>query len=116
MTHGIPAKITLCDLKVKQHFYLFFIGRTDELSAHLYLCDVFILSTVVFSGHWWLDSERQLPVNRETLRVLLPGAAAALFEREAWKENTIQVRRRERKRVRETSSLIQLDAVVTSPS
>ncbi|KAL0820730.1 hypothetical protein ABMA28_006558 [Loxostege sticticalis] len=93
-----PLKAVKPDDKSTREWFLQLMARTqvafketDELSAHLYLCDVFILSTVVFSGHWWLDSERQLPVNRETLRVLLPGAAAALFEREAWRENTIQM-------------------------
>ncbi|XP_072942367.1 focadhesin [Epargyreus clarus] len=59
--------------------------ETDNESSKLYLCDVFMLAVVVFSGHWSFEPDSEaLVCNRSTRQAMLPAAAAALAARPAW--------------------------------
>ncbi|XP_026492540.2 focadhesin isoform X1 [Vanessa tameamea] len=56
-------------------------NETEDEAQKLFLCDVFFLSVVVFSGFWSLEPDAA----RGALRRALPGAAAALVGRHSWR-------------------------------
>ncbi|KAJ0174345.1 hypothetical protein K1T71_010491 [Dendrolimus kikuchii] len=69
--------------------------ETEEQSAKLYLCDVFMLSVVMFSGHWSFEPDKCCGGGDVRMRTyahaLMPAAAAALFSHEAWSGCTLQM-------------------------
>ncbi|KAM3959431.1 LOW QUALITY PROTEIN: focadhesin [Aphomia sociella] len=66
-------------------------NETEDQSAKLYLCDVFILSVVVFCGHWALSPDAVQHLTASSRRALLPAACAALLAREAWTDCTLHM-------------------------
>ncbi|CAH0401135.1 unnamed protein product [Chilo suppressalis] len=56
--------------------------ETEEMSAKLYLLDVFTLSVIIFSGHWTLDTSYL--TSRDTRNHLCPAACCDLLERPLW--------------------------------
>ncbi|KAG6461623.1 hypothetical protein O3G_MSEX012746 [Manduca sexta] len=63
--------------------------ETEDESSKLYLCDVFTLSVIVFSGYWSLQSEDS--ACRSERQALLPAAVAALLARDGWSDCTLQM-------------------------
>nr|XP_037873431.1 focadhesin isoform X1 [Bombyx mori] len=66
-------------------------NETEDLSAKLYLCDVFVLSVVTLSGHGALRPGDAVAGDRAAARALFPAAVAALFSREPWEQSTPQI-------------------------
>ncbi|XP_052743774.1 focadhesin isoform X2 [Bicyclus anynana] len=65
---------------------------TDDEKSKLYLCDVFFLTVIMFSGHWSFEPDaRVLVSNGAVRRALLPTAAAFLMSRDGWKDCTTQM-------------------------
>ncbi|XP_026320647.1 focadhesin isoform X2 [Hyposmocoma kahamanoa] len=65
--------------------------ETEDESVKLYLCDVFMLSIAIFSGHWVLEDTHQLTGKRSVRQTLLPAASASLLARGAWADCTLQM-------------------------
>ncbi|XP_037302682.1 uncharacterized protein LOC119193129 [Manduca sexta] len=63
--------------------------ETEDESSKLYLCDVFTLSVIVFSGYWSLQPEDS--AGRSERQALLPAAVAALLARDGWSDCTLQM-------------------------
>nr|XP_049700898.1 focadhesin [Helicoverpa armigera] len=95
----VPAlKAVQPDAEATREWFLQLMGRTqvafnetEDKSAKLYLCDVFMLCVVVFSGLWALESEEQLCGSRSARQALLPPAAAELLTRSTWANCTLQM-------------------------
>ncbi|XP_063894198.1 focadhesin isoform X2 [Helicoverpa armigera] len=95
----VPAlKAVEPDAEATREWFLQLMGRTqvafnetEDKSAKLYLCDVFMLCVVVFSGLWALESEEQLCGSRSARQALLPPAAAELLTRSTWANCTLQM-------------------------
>ncbi|PZC74109.1 hypothetical protein B5X24_HaOG208360 [Helicoverpa armigera] len=95
----VPAlKAVEPDAEATREWFLQLMGRTqvafnetEDKSAKLYLCDVFMLCVVVFSGLWALESEEQLCGSRSARQALLPSAAAELLTRSTWANCTLQM-------------------------
>ncbi|CAG5014859.1 unnamed protein product [Parnassius apollo] len=66
--------------------------ETEDESAKLYLCDVFMLSVIVFSGIWTFEPDIEVLIRSRACRqALLPAAAATLLAREPWTHCTLQM-------------------------
>nr|XP_032519628.1 uncharacterized protein LOC116771775 [Danaus plexippus plexippus] len=66
--------------------------ETEEESARLYLCDVFFLSVVVFSGLWTLEADGEaLVADRDARLGLAPAALGLLVDRDGWTDYTAQL-------------------------
>ncbi|XP_047031171.1 focadhesin [Helicoverpa zea] len=95
----VPAlKAVEPDAEATREWFLQLMGRTqvafnetEDKSAKLYLCDVFMLCVVVFSGLWAMESEEQLCGSRSARQALLPPAAAELLTRRTWANCTLQM-------------------------
>ncbi|XP_052755877.1 focadhesin isoform X2 [Galleria mellonella] len=66
-------------------------NETEDRSAKLYLCDVFILSVVMLCGHWALCPDAVQQLTASARRALLPAACVALLAREAWTDCTLHM-------------------------
>ncbi|KAJ8716977.1 hypothetical protein PYW08_005376 [Mythimna loreyi] len=96
----LPAlKAAKPDAESTREWFLQLMGRTqvafnetEDKSAKLYLCDVFMLCVIVFSGLWALEPDaEQLAGSRSGRHALLPAAAAELVARESWSNCTLQM-------------------------
>lgn len=67
-------------------------NETEDKSAKQYLCDVFTVCVVVFSGVWCVECDSTALVSsRSARRALLPPAVAVLLARPAWHSCTLQL-------------------------
>ncbi|XP_075981084.1 focadhesin [Anticarsia gemmatalis] len=67
-------------------------NETEDKSAKLYLCDVFTLCILVFSGVFVLEPDCELLCSsRGGRQALLPAAAAALVSKDSWSDTTLQM-------------------------
>ncbi|XP_050551055.1 focadhesin [Spodoptera frugiperda] len=67
-------------------------NETEDKSAKQYLCDVFTVCVVVFSGVWCVECDSTALVSsRAARRALLPPAVAVLLARPAWHSCTLQL-------------------------
>ncbi|CAG9564314.1 unnamed protein product [Danaus chrysippus] len=96
----LPAlQATDVDLPTTREWFLQLMARTqvafketEEESARLYLCDVFFLSVVVFSGLWRLEPAGDLLVTDRDARLeLAPAGVSLLVERDGWRDYTTQL-------------------------
>ncbi|XP_053614985.1 focadhesin [Plodia interpunctella] len=61
--------------------------ETENQSAKQYLCNLVMITTAIFSGHWSLSAS---PCTSD-VTLMLPAATAQLFQREAWQNSTRQM-------------------------
>ncbi|CAG4989526.1 unnamed protein product [Colias eurytheme] len=67
-------------------------NETDDESSKLYLCDIFALSSIAFSGVWSFEPDTTCIISsREKRYSLLPAGLAVLVGKEGWKECSLQV-------------------------
>ncbi|XP_045526454.1 focadhesin [Pieris brassicae] len=92
-------KVAKQDDPSTKHWFLQLMARTqvafnemEDESSKLYLCDVFMLSSIMLSGLWSFEPEIEAVVSsRANRQTLMPAALASLLNRDAWKDCTLQM-------------------------